>query len=243
MAHDRDQTRPRPRGRATGRIPALPKDGVQPTREALNVIKDIIERRVNTTGVSEPVVVVQGDDWSSSSCPASRMSTRSGGWSGRPASSTSCRSARRRRPTGRSSTEQYPPLFSGDQLESAAVGQDQTTGGLTVTFVLKNTDRSRAAAVRELHPRPRRRVLRHRAGRHGHLGAHDRRGHPNGQVQIRSGGLGGFPAKEANSLVTVLKFAPCCSQSRSCRASRSRPRSASSSSIRASSPASSGSRS
>ena len=41
---------------------ALPKDGVQPTREALNVIKDIIERRVNTTGVSEPVVVVQGDD-------------------------------------------------------------------------------------------------------------------------------------------------------------------------------------
>ena len=26
------------------------------------------------------------------------------------------------------------------------------------------------------------------------------------QVQIRSGGLGGFPAKEANSLVTVLKF-------------------------------------
>ena len=41
---------------------ALPKDGVQPSREALGVIKDIIERRVNTTGVSEPVVVVQGDD-------------------------------------------------------------------------------------------------------------------------------------------------------------------------------------
>ena len=39
---------------------ALPKDGVQPTREALGVIKDIIERRVNTTGVSEPVVLIQG---------------------------------------------------------------------------------------------------------------------------------------------------------------------------------------
>src|SRR5436309_6992689 len=41
---------------------ALPKDGVVPTHDALGVIKDIIERRVNTTGVSEPVVVVQGDD-------------------------------------------------------------------------------------------------------------------------------------------------------------------------------------
>ena len=41
---------------------ALPKDGVNPTPEAMGVIKDIIERRVNTTGVSEPVVVVQGSD-------------------------------------------------------------------------------------------------------------------------------------------------------------------------------------
>ena len=29
---------------------------------------------------------------------------------------------------------------------------------------------------------------------------------PNGQVQITAGGIGGFPAKEANNLVTVLKF-------------------------------------
>ena len=29
---------------------------------------------------------------------------------------------------------------------------------------------------------------------------------PNGQVQIRAGTIGGFPAKEANALVTVLKF-------------------------------------
>src|SRR4029078_2046039 len=41
---------------------AQPKEGVAPTREALGVLKDIIERRVNTTGVSEPVVLVQGDD-------------------------------------------------------------------------------------------------------------------------------------------------------------------------------------
>src|SRR6187397_1153631 len=41
---------------------ALPKDGQNPTPEAMGVIKDIIERRVNTTGVSEPVVLVQGND-------------------------------------------------------------------------------------------------------------------------------------------------------------------------------------
>ena len=41
---------------------ALPKEGVNPTPEAMGVIKDIVERRVNTTGVSEPVVVVQGSD-------------------------------------------------------------------------------------------------------------------------------------------------------------------------------------
>ena len=40
---------------------ALPKDGRRPARR-LGVIKDIIERRVNATGVSEPVVVVQGND-------------------------------------------------------------------------------------------------------------------------------------------------------------------------------------
>src|SRR4029453_12202779 len=41
---------------------ALPKDGQSPNAEAMGVIKDIIERRVNTPGVSEPVVVVQGSD-------------------------------------------------------------------------------------------------------------------------------------------------------------------------------------
>ena len=41
---------------------ALAKDDVLPDPEAMGVIKDIIERRVNTTGVSEPVVVTQGSD-------------------------------------------------------------------------------------------------------------------------------------------------------------------------------------
>jgi preprotein translocase subunit SecD len=37
-------------------------DGVKPDAGALGVIRDIVEARVNTTGVSEPVVQTQGAD-------------------------------------------------------------------------------------------------------------------------------------------------------------------------------------
>src|SRR5918998_3375663 len=41
---------------------AQPVDGQAPDAGAMNVIRDIVERRVNTTGVSEPVVLTQGTD-------------------------------------------------------------------------------------------------------------------------------------------------------------------------------------
>ncbi|HZL32489.1 MAG TPA: protein translocase subunit SecD, partial [Verrucomicrobiae bacterium] len=41
---------------------ALPNNGVAPNADAMNTIKDIIERRVNGIGVSEPQVVTQGSD-------------------------------------------------------------------------------------------------------------------------------------------------------------------------------------
>ena len=41
---------------------ALPNKGVVPDAQAMNTIKDIIERRVNGIGVSEPQVVTQGTD-------------------------------------------------------------------------------------------------------------------------------------------------------------------------------------
>ena len=41
---------------------ALPVDGHEPTAGDMSIIKDIVERRVNTTGVSEPVVTTQGRD-------------------------------------------------------------------------------------------------------------------------------------------------------------------------------------
>jgi preprotein translocase subunit SecD len=187
---------------------ALPKDGVDPTPEAMGVIKDIIERRVNTTGVSEPVVVVQGSDRVVIELPGitdvdsvRRLVGQTGQLDFVPLGSTQM---------GEGQTvdlEQFPPLFGGDQVTSAAVGQDQQTGGLTVNFVLKDDGPESGA----------RKFADYTANHVGEYFAIVLDGSvisapvinqsiPNGQVQISAGSIGGFPAKEANSLVTVLKF-------------------------------------
>jgi protein-export membrane protein SecD len=187
---------------------ALPKDGVAPTREALGVIKDIIERRVNTTGVSEPVVVVQGDDRVVIELPGisdvesvRRLVGQTGKLDFVPLGTTTATDGQVL------DLKQYPPLFSGDQLESAAVGRDQQGGGLTVTFVLKNDGPQSGGQLFANYTRD-------NVGKYfaivldGAVISAPRINEaiPNGQVQISAGGLGGFPAKEANSLVTVLKF-------------------------------------
>jgi preprotein translocase subunit SecD len=187
---------------------AEPKDGVAPTREGLNVEKDIIERRVNTTGVSEPVVVVQGNDRIVIELPGisdvdsvRRLVGQTGVLDFVPLGTTTATEGQIL------DLEQYPPLFSGDQLESAAVGRDQQGGGLTVTFVLKNDGAQSGGQLFANYTRD-------------HVGQYFaivldgavisapriNEAIPNGQVQISAGGIGGFPAKEANSLVTVLKF-------------------------------------
>ncbi|HET9084576.1 MAG TPA: protein translocase subunit SecD [Candidatus Limnocylindrales bacterium] len=186
---------------------ALPKDGVAPTREALGVIKDIIERRVNTTGVSEPVVLVQGDDRVVIELPGisdvdsvRRLVGQTGKLDFVPLGQTTATEGQVL------DLKQYPPLFSGDQLESAAVGQDQTKG-LTVTFKLKDNGPQSGAQLFANYTRDHVNdyfaiVL------DGSVITAPRINEaiPNGQVQITAGGIGGFPAKEANNLVTILKF-------------------------------------
>ena len=187
---------------------AQPKDGVAPTREGLNVEKDIIERRVNTTGVSEPVVVVQGDDRIVIELPGisdvdsvRRLVGQVGLLDFVPLGTTQMTDGQ---PVD---LKEFPPLFSGDQLESAAVGRDQQGGGLTVTFVLKNDGPQSGAQL----------FAKYTAEHVGQYFAIVLDGTvisapviknsiPNGQVEISAGNIGGFPAKEANSLVTVLKF-------------------------------------
>ncbi len=186
---------------------ALPKDGVQPTVEAMGVIKDIVERRVNSTGVSEPVVVVQGNDRVVIELPGitdvdsvRRLVGQTGQLEFVPLGSTTATKGQVLDLT------RFTPLFGGDQIQSAAIGQDQQNG-LSVDFVLKNDGPQSGAQL----------FAKHTAENIGQFFAVTLDGVvitapsinssiPNGQVQITSGGIGGFPAPEANEIVTVLKF-------------------------------------
>ena len=63
LAHGRDQARASTSRVAFGSSTRrCPRTASRRRPAAMGVLKDIIERRVNTTGVSEPVVVVQGSD-------------------------------------------------------------------------------------------------------------------------------------------------------------------------------------
>ncbi len=98
VAQARDEARPRPRGRPAGRVPGPPGRG-QGARRAATTCEsssDIIERRVNSTGVSEPVVVDPGHGpGRRRAAGRHRTARRSASSSARPAGSTSSRSARR----------------------------------------------------------------------------------------------------------------------------------------------------
>ena len=112
---------------------------------------------------------------SSSRCRACRTPNRSATSSARPAGWISSPSATPRRARARSSTSRNPPLFSGEQVDSAAIGADPNTNARVVTFVLEVRGRP---ALRAVHPRPHGRVLRHRPRRQGHLRTRDQRADP-----------------------------------------------------------------
>ena len=182
---------------------ALPVDGTSPTPEDMAVMKDIVERRVNATGVSEAVVVVQGSDRIVVELPGvtdAEAVRQLVGQTGRldfvPLGQTQVQEGQV------IDLEAYPPLFSGDQVQTATIGQD-TTGGLTVDFVLKEEGAKLFAD--------------YTAANIGNYFAIVLDGAvisapviqnsiPNGQVQISAGGIGGFTPADANNLVTILKF-------------------------------------
>ena len=182
---------------------ALPVEGKSPTPGDMSVIKDIVERRVNTTGVSEPVVTTQGSDRVVVELPGvtdPEAMRKLIGQTGRldfvPLGSTQATEGQVLDP------KQYPPLFSGDQVSSATVGQDQN-GRPAVDFVLKSDGASKFAQYTA-----------------ANVGAYFaitldnsvisapviQNSIPNGNVQITGGGLAGFSAKDATQLVTILKF-------------------------------------
>ena len=181
---------------------AQPVGDRSPDAASLSVIRDIIERRVNGTGVAEPVVTTQGTDRVVVELPGvsdPESVRRLVGQTGRldfvPIPETAT-------PPAEGTKINYPVLFSGDEVESATIGADQT-GQRTVNFVLKPNGQKLFADHTATH-----------VGQYfaivldGTVISAPRINEaiPNGQVQISAGGLGGFSLKEATNLVTILKF-------------------------------------
>jgi preprotein translocase subunit SecD len=178
-------------------------DGRSPSTGDMAIIKDIVERRVNGSGVSEPVVTTQGTDRVVVEMPgvtdAEAIRTLVG-TTGRldfvPLGKTTAQAGQTL------DLKANPPLFSGDQVSSATIGQDQS-GGLAVDFVLKGDGAKLFGDYTAQH-----------VGDYFAITLDSsvisapviQNSIPNGQVQISAGGLGGFSSKEANNLVTVLKY-------------------------------------
>jgi len=175
----------------------------------LSIIRDIIERRVNESGVAEPVVTTQGTDRIVVELPGvddPEAVRRLVGQTGRldfvpipPAETPPLDGAR-------IDLEKWPPLFSGDQVQSATIGSD-ATGRRAVDFILRSGSATSGAELFAAHTRA-------NIGRYFAItldgvvisAPRIQNEIPTGQVQITSGGGAGFPLQEAENLVTVLRF-------------------------------------
>jgi preprotein translocase subunit SecD len=132
---------------------ALPNKGVAPDGAAMNTIKDIIERRVNGIGVSEPQVVTQGTDRVVVELPGATDEdaiTRLVGTTGLlefiplpPAKYGSASTNNGAGPTGITQNQPLPndpslvPLFGGTAVTSATAGTD-VNGQPVVDFELSS---------------------------------------------------------------------------------------------------------
>jgi preprotein translocase subunit SecD len=184
-----------------------PKDGESASQEDLGVIRTIVENRVNATGVAEPVVTTQGSDRIVIELPGVSDPNEVRalvGQTGRldfvPLQAPCATSATEGQ---RLDLDVCKPLFAGDELDSAAVGQDGTTGQRVVTFRLKsegarlfgeytaaNIGRNFAIVLDS-------EVISAPTIQSAITG---------GDVQITSGSAAGFPLSEAQRLVNVLNY-------------------------------------
>ncbi|MEO8208510.1 MAG: protein translocase subunit SecD [Chloroflexota bacterium] len=193
-----------------------PAGGKTPTAADLAVVREIMDRRVNSTGVSEPVVVTSGTDRIVVELPGvtDTASVRQlVGQTGRLdfvpiptatnvaqgqtldlSNATKCPES--------GTVTQICILFSGDQLESASVGSDQR-GNRAVNFKLKSGGADLFAKWTASHVQEQFAIVLDSAVISSPVIQGAITG---GNVQITSGGIGGFPQKEAKQLVDVLAF-------------------------------------
>ena len=128
---------------------ALPVDGKAPDAAAMATIRDIIERRVNSTGVSEPIVAVHGADRVVVELPGAtdreeieRLVGATGQLTFVPLPADRFGTAST---TGGATGvtegaplpgDPLPPLFTGEHLTAANPGTDQSSGRPVVAFSL-----------------------------------------------------------------------------------------------------------
>ncbi|HXI79340.1 MAG TPA: protein translocase subunit SecD [Verrucomicrobiae bacterium] len=182
---------------------ALPVGNKAPRPEDLEVIRKIIENRVNASGVSEPVVTTQGTDRIVVELPGvsdpdaiRRLVKQTGRLDFVPLGQVT------KQKGDQIDEKQFPPLFSGDQLDSAAIGSDQN-GRRVVTFKLKDTGAKLFGDYTAAH-----------IGEYFAIVLDGsvisapviQNAIPGGNVEISQPGIGGFPLKEATDLTTVLQF-------------------------------------
>jgi preprotein translocase subunit SecD len=170
----------------------LPAEGKAPTRDDLNVMRQIIVNRIDKSGVAEPQVVVQGTDRIIVEMPGVQNPDQIRdlvGTTGRldfvPLGQTQMAQDQEVAPEVLATkcddtTTEMCVLFSGDQVAAAQIGANQT-GQRTVNFTLTGDGKVITAPVIQSSI-------------------------PNGQVEIQSGGIGGYPLAEAQNLVTILQF-------------------------------------
>jgi preprotein translocase subunit SecD len=192
----------------------LPTADRTPTRDDLAVMQSIIRNRVDKSGVSEPQVVTQGTDRIIVEMPGVQNADQVRnlvGTTGRldfmPVGTTQLAQGQAVDPTwvATKCTDTVTVncvLFSGDQVAAASIGANQT-GQRTVDFTLRDEGKNLFAD--------------YTAANVGKYFAIVLDGNvisapvikssiPNGQVQIESGGIGGYPLAEAQNLVTILQF-------------------------------------
>jgi len=176
-----------------------------PTAADMSIVRDIMERRVNSTGVSEPVVTTQGTDRVVIELPGATdvAAVRSlVGTTGRLefvpiADGVQVSQGQKLDLT----TGQFTPLFSGDQVGSATLGTDQT-GRRAVDFTLKGDASSKFATYTSQNVGKQFAIVLDGSVISAPVIQSAITG---GQGQI-TGGTAGFSAQEATNLITVLRY-------------------------------------
>jgi preprotein translocase subunit SecD len=181
---------------------AVPVGDQVPDSDDLDTIREIVEARVNSSGVSEPVVTTQGTDRIVVELPGVENAQAIRDLIGQTGQLEFVPIPANAPQATEGQTIDYPALFSGVEIESATIGND-ATGARTVNFVLKPegarlfADHTRANVGRQFAITLDNVVV---------SAPSINEPIPNGQVQISAGGAGGFPLREAQDLVRFLDY-------------------------------------